>query len=109
MNTQNKAALLDQLVENESFLDAVVNAESKQDLQTVFANNGLEMDMDEIDAFVGMVRMHDSDELDEADLINVAGGVGALTVFKWAIKGTKAIAKHAWNLGKKFANWEDSL
>ncbi|MBE5811083.1 MAG: hypothetical protein E7318_09160 [Clostridiales bacterium] len=109
MNTQNKAALLDQLVENEDFLNAVVNTTSKQDLQSVFAANGLEMSMDEIDTIVDMVCMHDSDELNEEELANVAGGVSAATIFKWAGKGIKAIAKHAWNLGKKFANWEESL
>ena len=107
MTNIEKEALLEQLAENQMFIDAFSAVESKADLQKVFMNFGLEMSREEIDAFVVMANQAVSDELNENDLDDVSGGaVDALTVLSWGWKGIKAVAKTAWNAGKALANWE---
>lgn len=103
MNNQEKSALLVELVNNEEVITKISNAESKEDMQAIFAANGLEMSLAEIDAFIQMMNSEKEGELDEGDLENVAGGVDALWIFSTAWKGIKAVAKGAWNAGKWLA------
>lgn len=98
---------IEMLATDEAFLIAMRNAKSKDDIQKIFEAHGLPMTKDEVDAFTVMVKHSTSEELNCDQLEQVAaGGVGAATVFSWAWKGTKAIAKACWDFGKNFANWE---
>ena len=107
MTNQEKGLLLEQLAEKEEFIAAISNAQNKQELQEVFSANGVEMDGAQIDAFVSYVQSAGSDELNESELENIAGGVvDALQVLTWAWEGTKKIAKYAWKWGRKLAQWE---
>ena len=108
MTNNEKAVLLEKLSENQEFLQAFSAVQSKDELQKVFNNFGLEMTREEIDAFVHMIGNSGSDELNVDDLESVSGGVDALTVLGWAWKGIKAVSKTAWNAGKKLANWESN-
>lgn len=109
MTDMEKGALLEQLANNDEFTSAIANAQSKQELQNVFAANGLEMTQEEVDGFIATMKAMGTDELDECDLEGVAGGAAAETVLGWMWNGAKMVAKKAWDLGKKFANWENSL
>lgn len=107
MTNQEKSLLLEQLADKEEFIAAIGNANSKQELQNILKANGLEMNQDEIDAFISMLESGNA-ELGENELENVAGGVvDPLTVLGWAWSGAKAVAKKAWKWGKKLADWED--
>ena len=107
MTNQEKGLLLEQLAEKEEFIIAISNAQNKQELQAVFAANGVEMDDAQTDAFVAYVQSAGSDDLNESELENVAGGsVDPLTVLTWAWEGTKKVAKYAWKWGRKLAQWE---
>ena len=109
MTNEEKIVLLEKLTDNDAFLADIAKAESKDQLQEVFANYGLELTRDEVDAFVAKLNSTASGELNEDSLDDVAGGVSvtALWVFSTAAKGIKKIAKTCWNAGKKLANWED--
>ncbi len=110
MTDVQKEEKINQLIENGLFLQAMKEAKSKEDLQEIFKKFGLAMSRDDIDEFV-LLAEKSLDEFCEEDLETVAGGsgVGAVTVFYWAWKATKAIAKKCWNAGKRFANWEANL
>lgn len=108
MADERMIAQYEALHENPEFVAQMKAADSKEDIQKVFANFGFDFSKEEIDAFVAMVSQMDSeDELTVGDLDNVAGGAGveAITILKWAWTGTKAIAKTCWNAGKAVANW----
>lgn len=107
MNLEEKALALNALTENEEFLNAYRKVESKDELQKLFAQYGVELEREEIDAFVSALN-GGNEELDEAALDNVAGGVGPATVFKWAWGIVKKTGKWAWEKGRQLANWENS-
>lgn len=109
MTIEEKTVVLERLSTNNDFLQAITNANSKDELQAVFDEFDLEMNREEIDAFVHMMNASVCDELNAEALDNVSGGVEAVTVLGWMWKGAKAVAKSAWNLGKKFADWESKL
>lgn len=106
MNAE-KTVAFEKLVDNDEFLTAIANAESKSQIQDIFASYGLELSRDEVDSFVAALESVGSGELNEDTLESVAGGTAQFWI--WTYKGIKAIAKKAWNAGKKFANWEQSL
>ncbi len=105
MTETEKRIKMEELAESASFLNAMKDAESKLDIQRIFHENGLDLSREEVDAFVAISEKELSDELNVNELESVAGGVAPLTVLSWAWKGTKAIAKHCWNAGKKFYDW----
>lgn len=107
MTLEQKALALDKLVENEEFLNAYHSVESKDELQKLFAQYGVELEKEEIDAFVSALK-GDEAELDEDALDNVAGGVDPVTVFKWAWGIVKKTGKWAFKKGQELANWENS-
>ena len=111
MTDTEKREKLEALSDNEAFLEAMKAAEGKEAVQKVFAEHGLDLTREEVDAFVLLAERELSGELSEEDLESIAGGasgVKAEKVFEWAWKATKAIAKWCWNAGRKFANWEAS-
>lgn len=109
MMNADKAVALEKLAANKDFLNAVASTNCKDELQKVFHDFDLEMSRDEIDAFILMMEASVSEELSDDVLDQVSGGVSAKDVFGWAWNGAKAVAKTAWSLGKKFADWEKSL
>ena len=97
------------LFENAEFLEKFQKTESKDDLQKLFKEYGLDLSREEIDEFVAefeKVSTSTSGELDEASLEAVAGG--AITIGKLA-KWCWGAMKAGWNAGKKFWEWEQSL
>ena len=108
MTNEEKGVKLEQLVYDAGFMQAIASAESKLNLQEVFAQYGLAMSREEVDGFIQMMNYAASDELNEDVLDKVQGGAVA-TIFKYAWKAIKYIAPKAWRAGKKLANWEHSL
>lgn len=106
MTENEKKLKMEELAEAASFLEAMKDAESKEDLQRIFRENGLDLSKEEIDAFAVISEKELADELGVDELESVAGGVDPLTVLTWAYKGTKAIAKYCWKAGKKFYDWQ---
>ena len=99
---------LEKLLGDESFIRELDTAQTREQIQEIYRKHGVELSREEVDAFLA-VATSDGAELDETALETVAGGAywtaarvfsAAWNVFTWGAKG-------AWNLGKKFANWED--
>ena len=107
MTLEEKALELEKLTDNEEFLAAYHKVESKNDLQQLFVQQGVELESEEIDAFVSALNGN-NEELDADARDSVAGGVDPLTVFKWAWNVVKKTGKWAWEKGKQLANWEDN-
>lgn len=93
MTENEKKIKLEELAESASFLNAMKDAESKQDIQRIFHENGLDLSGEEVDAFVAICEKEQSDELDVEDLDTVAGGVSGLTGLSLAWMGAKTLAK----------------
>lgn len=107
MTLAEKALALDKLVENAEFMNTYHKVESKDGLQKLFAQYGVALEKEEIDAFVFALNSS-SEELDENTLDNVAGGVDPMTIFGWAWGIVKKTGKWAWEKGRQLANWENS-
>lgn len=108
MTMAEKALAMEQLTENEAFLAAYQKVESKGELQQLFAQYGVELEKEEVDAFVDALK-GTGDELDAEALDNVAGGAyGPEDIFGWAWSIVKKTGKWAWNKGRELANWENS-
>lgn len=106
----DKQAKYCEILEQESFLQAMRSANTRQDVQNAFAEHGLEMSREEVDAFL-MVASNESgspDELDAQALEDVSGGsaagVTALWVLSTSAKIAAGIGKACWNAGKWVAN-----
>ena len=107
MTMDEKALALEKLAQNDAFMAAYQKVESKEDLQKLFADNGVALEKEEIDAFVAALNAG-AEELSEDALDGVAGGVAATKIFEWAWKIVKKTGKWAWEKGKELANWENS-
>lgn len=102
---EEKLNKIEALANDEKFIDQMKKASSKEDLQRVFAEFGVDLTREEIDAIAEAIEKMMSDELNENDLENAAGGVSALAILGWAWKGAKAIAKPCFKAGVRFTNW----
>ena len=73
----NKNEKLNELFQNPDFLKEAAVFKTVDDFQKGFAKYGLEMSEDEVIEFCGMVAEHTKQgEVGEAELENVAGGIG---------------------------------
>ena len=77
MEMEQKLAELFQSVQ---FKEAVENIQTAEELQELFAANGVELTQEEVyDLCVGIAAQKEEAELGEGDLENVTGGFGMLT------------------------------
>lgn len=105
MDNNVKAEKLTEIVNNEEILTKISNADTKEEMQGIFAANGLDMTMAEVDAFIHMMNMNGKEEVSEAQLESVTGGaIDAVWIFTQSWKGIKKIAGTCWNAGKWFAD-----
>lgn len=86
-----KFTKVNELLAQESFLEKLETAETDEAVQKLFADNGVELTLDEIDQMCKeSVAAHESGELSEESLDSVSGGViGCFIV------GSAAIAFYA--------------
>lgn len=105
MTNIEKSTKLESLATNESFIEAMKEAENKDDIHRVFATHGLELNEEEMNEILKMIsRMLNGEELSDIELESVSGGVSAATVFGWAWKGVKATYKYCIKAGKWLAD-----
>lgn len=66
---------LNALLENEAFLNKMLNAENPEQVSALFAENGITMSAKEVEILRSRLENADGGELSEDQLENVAGGV----------------------------------
>lgn len=103
MNEHDKTVKLTEILNNLEIMKMISNAETKEKMQEIFAENGLDMSISEIDAFIQFMNSDDEGEISENELEGVTGGVDAVWIFTTAWGATKKIAKTCWNAGRWFA------
>ncbi len=88
------------LMENEQFVKEMLSAENSEQVQKLYADNGVELTMEEVQEIGKILNTLDSDgELDADSLDNVSGGSLALG---WAIAkaviavGSAGLAVYKW-------------
>ena len=108
MTDQEKTKKFEQLSQDKEFLESMAKADTREDIRRVFFSYGMELTHEEVDAFIDLA-LQDNQELNENMLDEVAGGVSAAALLKAMADAAWNVGKYCWSLGKKFANWEDSL
>lgn len=106
MDNKEKITKLAEILADSVKMEKIANAETKEVMQTLFRDSGLELTMSEIDAFIQMMNSDDEGEISEENLESVSGGaVDAVWIFTQAYKGVKAVAKYSWNAGRWVAKY----
>ena len=68
--------------QNETIMNAIANAASAEELQQIFANEGLEVSLEEIHSAIAMLAANEENgELTDSQLDNVAGGIALATCY----------------------------
>ena len=68
--------------QNKTIMNAIANAASLEELQEIFAKEGLDVSLDELRSAVEMLANGPQDgELNDAQLDNVAGGIAVSTCY----------------------------
>ena len=106
METQEKVNKLSQIFDNEEVMRELSMSESLEAMQAIFAENGVEMSIDDVKGFIHFMNQKEDGSLTENDLDQVAGGVGVdpLSIFEMAWKGAKKIIPYCWRAGRWAAN-----
>ncbi|MBO6159501.1 MAG: Nif11-like leader peptide family RiPP precursor [Firmicutes bacterium] len=65
---------------DEAFVEKISAMEDPEQVQAAFADKGIDFSLEEIDAIARKSAADADDELNEDDLVDVAGGVGAVAV-----------------------------
>lgn len=108
MDNKEKSSKLAEILADSVKMEKIANAETKEVMQALFRDSGLELTMSEIDAFIQMMNSDDEIEISEENLESVSGGasgVDAIWIFTQAYKGVKAVAKYSWNAGRWVAKY----
>lgn len=71
---------IEELAKNEAFLTAVAACENNEEIQKVFAAEGVELTAEEVASFVKSVESNITGELDADDLDAVSGGADAKSI-----------------------------
>lgn len=66
---------LNALLEDNAFIDKILNAENPEQVSALFAENGVTLSVKEVEILRSRLENTDNDELSEDQLENVAGGV----------------------------------
>lgn len=66
---------LNALLEDEAFINKILNAEEPEQVSALFAENGVTLSVKEVEILRSRLENTDNDELSEDQLENVAGGV----------------------------------
>ena len=90
------------LMANEDFVKEMLAKETAEDVQKIFAENGVELTLEEVDEVAKNIFATETEgELDEAALEDVAGGVVITAATGWAIaKATIAVGGAALGIYK---------
>lgn len=101
-----KVDVMSAIFNNAEVMEKISNSATKEDMQKIFAENGMVLTIDEVSEFIHFMNNAVNDTLDEEELDRVAGGAGvtAVQVFSWAWKGVKKVARKCWEAGRWAAN-----
>lgn len=95
-----------EVLKNNAFREDLKAAETREEVQSTFAKYGVILDRNEVDAFLKMALEEPaSDDVSEAELEKVSGGVAAWAILTTSYSIVKDVAKYAWSAGRKFAQW----
>lgn len=104
MNENEKSLKLEQLLNDTEFVTMLGSSADAEEMKKIFADKGLELTTEEVNAFTDMMDNAGEAELDETSLEEVSGGAGAP---KWLWKLAKRClvesVKKAWETGRMAA------
>lgn len=104
MTEQEKIIRLGEVIEDEAIVTSLSQARTKDEMQMIFANNGLEMSIEEVNDFIASMNFACADELSELELEPVSGGgVTSKWILKTAYKSVKKVWRKCWQAGEWFA------
>lgn len=95
---------LNTLLQDEAFLEKLVALETDTEVQSLLAENGVELSIAEITAIKAGVaaQLGENEELSEDDLENVAGGADVADIISGIAEGLSKLgdAVHKWTRGR---------
>ena len=104
MQEQERKRKLEEILGNEQLMKQISNTETKDEMQQLFADNGLPLSNEEIDGFINIMNtISSSEELNSDELAQVSGGVDPFTIFSLSWGIISKIAKPCWRAGVWFA------
>lgn len=106
MNNDAKMKRLEELLNNDTFLNELKTVSSVEAFQKKLKENGLDMTEDEVSQFCeDVLKLTDAQELDEEQLEKVSGGIIPLVAGAIIVVGGIAISYAAgWLVGRFFRN-----
>ncbi len=106
MTEAERIMKLGEILRDEAVAQQLSRVKNKKDIQSLFADSGLQMSMEEVEAFVRAMKLSCAEELDETDLELATGGSAVvLCVLNKAFMGITNTEKHLWNT----QSWVDIL
>lgn len=83
---------LNTLLEDEVFLNKILNAENPEEVSALFAENGITLSVKEVEILRSRLESADNNELSEDQLENVAGGAVDFDLIDDIVKGIEKIS-----------------
>ena len=101
MNQEFLKNKIDALSKDEIFMSKVNVCETAEEICTLYAEEGIEITPEELDAAIKAIASKDGEEFSEDDLDSVAGGFISATAFlTYSIVYSLVICQAAYVLGK---------
>ena len=83
---------LNTLLEDEVFLNKILNAENPEEVSALFAENGITLSVKEVEILRSRLESADNNELSEDQLENVAGGAVDFDLIDDIVKGIEKVS-----------------
>lgn len=83
---------LNTLLEDEVFLNKILNAENPEEVSALFADNGITLSVKEVEILRSRLESADNNELSEDQLENVAGGAVDFDLIDDIVKGIEKVS-----------------
>ena len=69
------------LTQDKAFMNAISNAASLEELQSIFSDYGIEVSIEELKATIRQIAAEQGEDLNEEDLEAVSGGIAVTTCY----------------------------
>lgn len=83
---------LNTLLEDEVFLNKILNAKNPEEVSALFAENGITLSVKEVEILRSRLESADNNELSEDQLENVAGGAVDFDLIDDIVKGIEKVS-----------------
>lgn len=83
---------LNTLLEDEVFLNKILNSENPEEVSALFAENGITLSVKEVEILRSRLESADNNELSEDQLENVAGGAVDFDLIDDIVKGIEKVS-----------------